>query len=241
MSQGPTPTLPVFLVLHGENQITSRQKLFELTQAARSGGITITRLTAAKTSQAELEQTLGSDSLFGDEKIVVIEELHSLPTSARKTALIDLVQKHMASGQSSVWLWEKRALTATMLKKFSAAQVLEFKISNQLFSWLDALTGDRQSQKKIVTLFHQVLATEAAELCLVMLTRQIRQLILAKNKGKLAGAPFMIKKLESQAARFTDDQLLKAHKQLLTIDLAHKTGTNSGTLTQSLDLFLWQM
>lgn len=229
------------LVLHGEHLVNSRQKLQTQLEQARAAGSQVIRLSASKLTVAELELALGGDSLFGEPKVVVIEELHSLPTSQRKTALIKAVAT--AAGQPTtpeIILWEKRALTPTMLKQFPAAKADESKLSKQLFSWLDSLSGSSQAKTKQIQYFHQVLEQEAAELCFAMLTRQIRLLLQAKSGGTLKGAPFMVTKLKNQAKNFELGQLVSIHSQLLTLDLALKTGKNPGTLTQALDLLIWK-
>ena len=229
-------------ILHGEHLVASRQRLTELLDAARQQGQDVVRLEGKSLDLGKLEEVLGSSSLFGDKKLLLIEELHSLPKSKRKDQLIATIATAASDtalqDSLSLILWEKRALTATMLKAFPQAQVQEFKLSNQLFKWLESLSPHKPSKPAQLKLFHQVLVTEDAFLCLTMLIRQVRLLIQTKDGGKPAGAPFMIAKLSKQAQNFTLDQLLKMHHSLLEIDLKQKTSGSLLSLEQELDLLL---
>jgi DNA polymerase III delta subunit len=233
------------IILHGDHTPHSRQKLVELLDAAKSQTAEVKRYQASELSLADLEQALGESSLFGSQPTIVIEELHSLPPSKKKEALI----AHLATvandqASPSLILWEKRTLTKPMLKKFGAAQVQEFKISNTVFAWLDSLNGTRDragakpNLKHQLQLLHEATQAEDAFYCLIMAARQIRLLIQVKDGGSVGGAPFMIAKLQKQAQSFSLPQLLAAHHRLLELDLAHKTSASSFSLAQDLDLFL---
>lgn len=221
-------------ILHGENVVASRNELVKLLSEAAEKGREVERLDAKSLSLGELEEKLVSQDLFGTERIVVIEGLHSLPRSKQKTQLIELV----ASANISLILWEKRDLTKTMLKKFPEAEVKNFKLSKALFAWLDTFSGSPSMAKKQVKAFHQALEQEDPYLCLIMLARQIRMLIEAAETGQVSGPPWMAKKLVSQAKSFTLDQLLDIHSRLLTIDHKHKVSGNTLELSQELDLLL---
>lgn len=226
-------------ILHGDNTTQSRSKLVSLIHAAKDQNLRIERLESKKLTQAELESVLGSKSLFGQDKLVVIEELHSLPNSQRKKELINLLGT--ASHQDQIILWEKKLLTATMLKHFPQAQVLSFKASNHVFAWLDSLSGKKGTHQNHHQLFVQALESDGEVFCFLMLARQIRLLIQIKDSGQIKGPPFMISKLKKQASNFSLEQLLRIHRQLLEMDIAHKTSASHQTLAQDLDLLLFQL
>ncbi len=216
-------------ILHGENTFASRQRLQELVDFARSNKTVITRLTAKQLSPADLELALGSNSLFAEEKVIVIEELHSLPRSKRKNELIEQI----AATETEVILWEKRSLTKTMLKKFPKAQAQEFKVGKKLFAWLDSFGRDK---KKTFKLLSESIEQEGEHFCFLMLIRQIRLLIQIKEGAVIRLAPFMKSKLSSQAKTFSLEQLLKLHTQLFEIDKNMKTGQAKLPLGQELAL-----
>lgn len=224
-------------ILHGENIIASRDKLVELITQAKDKNKSIERLDAKKINPSLLETKLVKQDLFGTERIVVIEELHSLPRSKQKNLLIELIAKN----EMSIILWEKRKLTPTMIKKFPQAKIFEFKLSKTLFKWLDSLNGDKKNQSQQLLIFRQTLKTEDPHLCLIMLARQIRMLIQVKDDENMPGSPWMIKKIKKQSQSFNLQQLLNIHHQLLAIDLRQKTSTNTLELDQELDLLLLSM
>ncbi len=220
------------IIIHGENTTNSRQKLFEIIEEYKSKNLEVTRISAKQLSEAMLEEVLGASDLFGTAKLIVIEELHSLPNSKKKKYFLDLVSKAQIH---KVVLWEKRSLTATMIKKFENAQEFEFKVSKTLFSWLELLGTSGNDQKKL-KLLHSAIEIDGEFFCFLMLIRQIRQLIQIKSGGNPGGAPFMVAKLSSQASKFSMDQLLNIYKKLLKIDLKTKTSNILISETTMLDL-----
>lgn len=230
-------------VVHGDNYVLARKKLGELIDVAKEKQTRVIGLEAKRLTLAELQDALGGDSLFGEPKCVVIEELHSLPVSARKKSLIELVsaqaKMNEADSPTQVILLEKKLLTATMLKKFAGAQIFSYKVSNSLWEFLDKL-GQKNSNELIASL---KLAIEQNDdfFVFTMIIRQVRMLIQAKDNGRLTGAPFMITKLKNQANRFTLDKLILIHGLLFKIDLEQKTSTSPLTLTQELDLLMLKL
>ncbi len=226
------------IIIHGENTTNSRQKLVEIINDQKSKNQEIIRLEAKQLTEASLEETLGANDLFGTAKTIIIEELHSLPVSKKKKNLIDLISKPQIH---DIVLWEKRSLTKTMLNKISkdANQAIfedfEFKISKTLFTWLDSLGKTGNAQKKL-QLLHSAIETDGEFFCFLMLIRQIRTLIEIKSGGVAKGAPFMIAKINQQAASFKLDQLLSIYKELLEIDIKQKTSTSLIDTVTMLDL-----
>lgn len=221
-------------ILHGENIVASRNQLVKLLEQAKNNNLNVDRLDAKNLNRAQLETRLVKQDLFGSQRLVVIEGLHSLPRSAQKKQLIELIKE----ADVDVILWEKRDLTKNMLKQFANAQIKHFKLSNALFAWLDTLRGDKKNLKTQLKKFHQALEQEDAYLCFIMLARQVRLLIQVKEGSRPPGAPWMINKLEKQSRSFSLKQLLKIHQQLVALDLAHKTSSHNLELAQELDLLL---
>ncbi len=219
------------LIFHGDNIIQSRNRLKEEIDTAKNAGKSINRAVAKQLSEAQLEELLGSSDLFGTDKLIIIEELHSLPASNRKKSLITMLGQDAHDG---VVLWEKRPLTKTMLKKFPDARTEEFKASSSLFKWLDALGSSNQQLK--LKLLSESLQSDGEYYCFLMLIRQIRFLIQAKSGGKVAGPPFVVGKIKDQSRHFSLEQLLNTHAKLYKIDSRQKTSRSPLTLAQELDL-----
>lgn len=220
------------LILHGENIVQSRKVLQEQLDSARRLNKDIVRLEAKKLLPSQLEEALGSTNLFGSDTLIVIEELFSLPPSQRKKDLNTLLSK--TNTDTEIILWEKRSLTATMIKPFPGAIVQEFKASSYVFTWLDLLgTVDKQ---KLLQAFHTALQHEDEQFCFIMFIRQIRLLIQAKENVPIAGPPFMITKLKKQAQALQLESLLAIHTKLYQLDIAMKTSKLRNTLASELDL-----
>lgn len=226
-------------VLHGENIVQSREELIKIIDEARPAKKDVLRIEAKELTLADLEQILGNENLFGTEQLVIIEGLHSLPKSKKKDELIGHLAKiKPESSTIKIVLWEKRELTPTMLKKIVPKKELSFKLTNQLFKWLDSLSPENKTKKNQLNILQSAVIDNGEHMCFLMLIRQIRLLIQAKNGGNLKGAPFMIAKLKKQANFFDLEKLLELHKKLLKIDIAQKTSKNKLSLDRELDLLV---
>ena len=226
------------IILHGDNTTKSRARLAALIDEAKKQSKELVRLEAKSLQLANLEEALGATSLFGEDKLVVIEGLHSLPTSKRKKELISYLATSTLNPDPStlIVLYEKRPLTATMIKKLGNPKAEEFKITNSLFKWLDSLgTSNKQVQLKLL---QAALESDGDQFCYLMLVRQVIQ---ASDGGRLSGPPFLISKLKSQANKFTLAQLLSLHAKLFALDVAQKTSTLKLSLAQELELLAINM
>jgi DNA polymerase III delta subunit len=219
-------------ILHGDNTVASRNELAKIREEAKNKQSTILTISTKKITPAELELVLGETDLFGTKKTLIIEELHSLPKSKKKTELITLLSQ---PSPHNLILWEKRLLTKTMLKQFAGATAIEFKMSNVLFNWLDAF-GRQDQKNKALSLLQEAVKKDGEYLCFIMLIRHIRLLLLAKTGGTIKGPPFMVSKYISQARGISEEQLLDLHTKLTQIDERTKTSTSSLKLESQLDL-----
>lgn len=225
-------------VIHGENQVASRSKLSQLLTEAKKHQNEIVNLEAEKLDRANLETVLLSDSLFGNSKILVLENLHSLPKSKKKDEFINLI----SSTSIDIILWEKKSLTKTDFKKLpTEIEVYEFKVTAKLWSLLDQLSSNPKSKTSLLKLFHESVANDGAEFIFLMLVRQIRMLIQVKEKQAPAMAPFMLAKLNKQAANFSLTKLLTLHQELYQIEKKQKQFSGLLSLEGELDLFLFNM
>ncbi len=222
----------MIIILHGENTIKSRDRLTQLVTDLKVKNQEIIRLEAKKLDLPQLEEMLLKNNLFGNQEVLIIEELHSLPKSKKKDELINKIANN---NQKDIILWEKRDLTITMLKKFSQAKVEQFKLTNALFSWLDLFHHQTPIKQNLQAL-KKAIQNNGDYMCFIMLARQISLLIYAKDGGQVKGAPFMISKLKKQAQAFSLEKLLKLHKQLFELDQQMKSSKNFLTLEQALDV-----
>ncbi|AKM81554.1 MAG: hypothetical protein UT13_C0001G0594 [Candidatus Pacebacteria bacterium GW2011_GWF2_38_9] len=225
-------------IIHGENLVASRKKLTELIDEAKKKNQEVSSLEAEKLDRAKLEAALLSESLFGNEKLLIIESLYSLPKSKKKDEFIDLI----SSASIELILWEKKLLTKTNLKKFgNDFENYEFKVSSKLWTFLDQLSANKNNKKALLKIFRESIESDDAEFVFLMLARQIRLLIQIKENHPPKIAPFMMGKLNSQARTFSLEKLLELHQQLYQIDQKQKQSTGLLSLASELDLFLFNM
>ncbi len=234
------------IILHGEHELASRQKLIELTTAARQAGRQVKWLDGKKLTLADLELATGSDSLFGTPITLVIEQVFAGPKSKRKDELVNWLKNQAQpagaarelDNATDIILWETKTLTATQLKPFATTNIQQFKLANAVFSWLDSVSPQPATKAKQLQMVTAAVTAESADFCVIMLQRQVRLLIQAKENQLPTMAPFMAQKLVSQARNFTLDQLLQLHKRLFLMDQRQKTGTGPGNIRQELEILI---
>lgn len=224
-------------LLHGEHHVQSRNELVALISQLKQNNYSITHLEAKVLEVPQLETLLGTQSLFGDQQAIVIEELFSLPQSQKRKQLIELIATAQSDATPLI-LWEKKKLTPSQLKSFKNATVKEFKISSAVFVWLDQF--HTKSLKQRITLLRSAIAQDGPELCLAMLTRQIRLLLTAKSGGVVAGPAFVVQKTHKQANNFTEQELVQYHEKLTFFDYHWKTGQQRLGMQQALEQLMLQ-
>lgn len=230
-------THELITLLHGGNQILSRQKLNDLTLEAQNNKKEIIKLDGFQINLNILIQSIASESLFGLQKILIIENLFSRINSKDKGEIISYLKKEELNGD--IIFWEKKEISGTLTRWLPKQwQIKNFKLSPAIFKLLDNLKPN--SNQIILENYHLCIKQESPELIFFMFTRRLRELILALDLGikGLTGAPWQINKLNHQAKGFSLNYLLKIYKKLLTIDLEIKTGISIMSLEWQLDLFL---
>jgi len=221
------------LIFHGENIVASRQKLID--KLKRFQGETI-RLEGEKINLTQLKQALETQSLFGQEKLVVVENLFSRPTSKAKENFLHYIKENKPP---NLVVWERKTIDGRVLVSFKFAQIEKFVVPAIIFKFLDSLSP--QNKKNSLFLMHQCLKKDAPEMVFYMLSRQIRNLIIAADlgeKGLERMAPWQKGKFIRQAKNFSLQQLLNFYKKLSEIDWQQKTGRATIPLASQLDLLL---
>ena len=228
----------MIVILHGDNEALIHTEFVKYLDQARKDGKDIVRLDAKKVEISNLETAAGTDALFSLGKLVCIDGLFSLPKSKRKDGLIAWIREHDGADITFL-LIEKKALTVPQLKSFPDAKATIFKYPAVLFQWLETI--GTTSPARSLALFHAVLEREEAEVCFVMLIRQIRTLLAFVADGSYDGAPFLRQKIASQARHFSKDKLLALHGKLIELDEAQKKSRNVLSLSACLDLILVEL
>lgn len=224
-------------LIHGDNIVSSRQKLTQLISAAKKQGVKeVIKLNGKNLSETDLRLALETQSFFTGNKLVIIENLLTRPRSKLKSLLVDITSKER---KTSLILWDGKIVTKTWLNQLPSYQALLFKTPTAIFNLLDKLKP--QNARQTLTILHNGLKYQSSELIFYMLSRRVSDLIIAQDSqadSLLKGAPWQKGKLKSQTKSFSLDQLINLHDQLLDIDESIKTGKALMPLSSQLDLLL---
>lgn len=223
-------------VIHGENLVKSREKLWQLKNQAQAAGQKIDTYLAKKIDPKKLEMALIQQDLFGQSHCLIIEELHSLAHSKQRTAYINAI---VTAGQNlDIILWEKKLLSAANLKKLPTAKVFDFKMSKALWEFLDAFCPNPQTKKSQLLLLKKAVAEDSAEFVFSMLSKRVRELLATFAGADEKIHPFVKRKLQQQIKSFSLLKLLELHQELYHLDQIHKQSLNLLDLGAELDLCL---
>lgn len=226
----------MIILLHGDNIVVSRNELERLKKEKTKEVLTFD---GGKIDLSELKQALEAKSLFGQEKIVILENFLSQKPSTVKNQIIEYL-KNLETTVDLI-LWEGKEMEKKSLDSFPSAKKQLFRLDPVLFKFLDSLKPG--SGKTAVALLREVLRREEVELVFYMLVRQFRLLIALKNVSKdsiseiVKLGSWQKEKLARQANNFDLEDLLRIYHQLLEIDSKSKTGLSPFNLASTLELF----
>lgn len=217
-------------LIHGDQVEAARNKLVELKKEFTAKEIR--ELSGKNLDPALFTQALESSSLFGGDILVVIEGFISSSKKREKMFAATLTQIIEASTTADIILYEDKEVDKTTLTKLgSNIKIFFYKTPVVIFQLLDSLRPG--SAKTTLGYLAQVVASEPVEIVFVMLIKRVRQLIQLKDGVTPDGLQsWQAGRLTTQARNFTIEQLIAMHAQLLTTDIAIKTGSSPFTLTQ---------
>jgi DNA polymerase III delta subunit len=220
--------------LHGENIVKSRQVLTEKIENFREKGIEVEILSGSQLTLEQARSALGSNSLFGKDKVVVIENLYSSPQSMRREKLINYLKREKFANE--LILWERKDIKRKFPSSFS---VEVFRLSSAIFKFLESLKPDNTQAS--LRLLAEAKSRESEEMIFYLLVRQIRLLIQAKDLGEKGLAELQSwqkTRFLSQAKHFSLKQLTLIHQKLLEMDYKQKTSGTPFSLASELDLLV---
>lgn len=222
-------------IFHGENIELSRKAFIEAIAKSKVDGVNeVVRLNGAEIVQSDLIQALESQSLFGGDRIVVIEGLFSRRISKEKDLLISYLSSSIIHHSSAIIIWEGKKILATGLKKFTGKQeveIKEFKISGLLYKFLDQIIPGNGRPASLT--FNSLIIEEPAELVFYFLVKRVTELISGEGYDD-----WRRQKLIEQASKWSGKGLTNFHRRLTEIDEAIKTGSTPSGLPSHLDIAL---
>ncbi len=212
-------------VLHGENQVLSRKALSDIKEQAGKMGKEVVSVNGINVELVKLKQAVESVSLFGCDRLVVVEGV--------RKEVVDYI-KEVEVGELVVW--EGKQMTAGILRSLGG-EVKEFKVSPVIFKFTDSLQPE--NGKEMFQLWEECRKQDEVEMIFYMVCRQIRLLIQARSDASsLSGNPYVITKVKQQAKLFTMERLLKLHECLYQIDRGQKTGSTPLPLAHEIEMWL---
>ena len=198
------------IIIHGDNQITSRDHFLSAKQAAIKQGHNIVDLSGDSLQLDQLIQAIKSRSLFGSANSVFIENLFSSRPSGGKKDLIKYVEQNQSE---DIVIWEPKDVSS-QLKTIDSKQTTKFDLPKHIFAFLDSPT---------LTTFHKVLEVAPVEQIFASLCTRLHKVLLGQGRFTL---------------KFSPDQLKLMNSQLLTIDHKPKTSSSPYDLTTALELWM---
>jgi DNA polymerase III delta subunit len=223
-------------LLHGEYIEASRAELNRLIERAK--GREIRRVEGRSIDPALLVQSLESSSLFVTDTLVVVEQLFGKQGRQAKkiTQYAELLTR--ASATMDILLWEDSQLTPTIIKHLgTGVTVREFTLPVLIFQFLDGVRlGNR---KQTLSIFSDLMRTDAPELVFSMLVKRVRQLLLLASGRQPAGlAAWQLTRLTTQAKSFTIDELIVLYGKLADAEYSIKSGSSAFTFRQRIEQVL---
>lgn len=163
------------LILHGENQVESRNKLLQLKKDKSTLDLSVAQL-----SLENLVQAVETNSLFGQANTVIIEGLFSLRQSATKKKIIEYLEKNV---HKDIILWESKDVTP-QLKSFPPENIIRFDFPKHIFKFLDSPS---------LSTFHLSLSTTFPEVLFASLVTRAHKQINTKWLEDLLTIDYQLK------------------------------------------------
>lgn len=221
-------------LIHGDDIVGSRKALEELKRKHEfdekiyfDGG---------RAALSDILTATDSQSLFGQNKLIIIENLFAGGKSAEKEQILVFLSN--AKTLPEIVLWEQKEIPKAQLKKFSRAKIIFCQLPAILFKFLDSV-GEKPVNQ-VLSMFHSVANSQSAEFILSMLVRQWRYLIIAADLGEAGFADlpsWQAFKFIKQARFFKLPDLIASYRQLLSLEAKVKMGLTPYTTAQLLDIF----
>lgn len=218
-------------LLHGDDLVNSRAYLTDLTQ-----GHSVTSLDGKKLAVAELEEHVFSNSLFVEEKAIVVENLFS--KNPKKKELVVFINSF--NGQTLLILWEEKKLPKTTFSSLKDTTVKDFLFPSSYFQFLDSFS--QGNGKRLFIMFEGLLKTMSEEQIFYSLIKRIRLLLILASNGKsdelLKMAPWQLSKLKNQLRQWNSPSLASFYQSLLDTEIKLKTGGLPIGLSKHLDTLM---
>lgn len=225
-------------IIHGEDILSSRK--FYIDERKKSEYPII--LFGDNINLTNLAQTLKSNSLFDiRDKSIFIEDLFLKKKSKELDNILLFIEKHSQS--VDITIWESKEIPKRQLSSLDKTSIKLFSLPKSIFLFLNEIRP--KNGKILINFFHKTIGNLEVELVFYMLTRQIRLMLAVLDKAsinkidEIKNIPsWQAAKLEKQALCFSNENLIKIHSKICSIDISQKTGNGILSLSQAIDFLL---
>lgn len=222
-------------IFFGEDIVSSRKAFLEHLEGLKRDCFEVERVNGKDLTMELLELLSSPVSLFGGKKALAIENLLAGTKSKEKDKI---VEKIVSLLDCYLVIWENKDFSKSEQLKYPKNFVFKnFKLPASLFIFLDSLSPN----KGVNNLKNLKMALEIVDpnFLFLMLIRQIRLLILAKDSNDLLKlAPWQKSKLQKQAKGFLEEKSVQIYQKLLKIDFNQKTSNSPFSLEHELELLI---
>lgn len=184
-------------IFHGDDQYASRSAFNQ--QLDQQLNKDILRLDSKTANIDSINNFLNSSSLFASQKVLVINNLFSIP----KAILDKIIKLIKDDTQNDIYIWQDKTLTPTQTKIFPQAKINHFPVNKVLFSCLNQIRPKNIS--RFLSLYQKVMEQEPFELFLFFVKNNLRKQITSYSG-------------------FSKNDLQKAYIQLIELDFQSKNG-----------------
>ncbi len=189
----------MIFIIHGSDTVKSRKRLYQLLEEYKDKEKL--SLEAKSTTEEELTLFLGSISFLQESKLLVLENLFSVP-KPKLDKFVPLIQS--LEGANTIIIYQDKDLTQAQLKVFANAKIEQYKVSKNVFAL--GFMMKPQGAKTFLSEYEKLLQAEPFELIFYVIRDSLR-----KQLGSWSKLPA--------------DKVKNAYIQCIELDFQIKTGT----------------
>lgn len=222
-------------VFSGDDLVSSRKAFLEHLEGLKRDGFEVERVNGKDLTVELLELLSLPISLFGGKKALAIE---NLLTGAKSKEKDKIIRRIVSLLDCSIVIWESKDISKAEQLKYPKNFIFKnFKLPASLFIFLDSLSPNKGVNN--LKILKMALEIVDPNFLFLMLIRQIRLLILAKDSNDLLKlAPWQKSKLQKQAKGFLEEKSVQIYQKLLKIDFNQKTSNSPFSLEHELELLI---
>jgi DNA polymerase III delta subunit len=203
------------IILHGDNTLKSYERLLKFVEVARERGWEVARV-VDKTQN--IPEILASESLFGSQKLVVIEKINFIN---KKTS--SWLKTNFKTTNANLVIYHQGIISKTFLKLLPKPdKIEEYKLPKLIWSFLDSFSPG--NARNCLLLLHVLVKDEPIEFVFSLLAKHVRDLYWVKTDPKSVPYPsWRVGKLSRQAGKFSKTKLIDTIVCLANADIKVKT------------------